>query len=751
MSEPVLPEPLPISLPLPRFGLALLCLSHAALFGLAAAELPWRSGTTFALTLSLLALLHAVTAGAALLRRRVWLLWTWRALAIFSGLAFLGMGWALVAAALYVSQLYLRLGAPVAAAIVGALVLLALLTLPIAVWGALCTAPRRLVSARRVGISALVTLALASFGLSLVSRAAHAEPALPGDAKLSSDLGDRLERYTQLAPQGPRQSVAGAGPAVCELAIAPERLTLLVAYANKKGQARSACLQAEQPRILGRMLEKLLQQKTRWGSTVVVDLVKATSALDRTLPLFDALKLRPGLDGVCEDGRCLTPWQLVMSDSFSENHPLSAVPDLSFGFSASSVRRSLGSPQRNKQRGVGGLLRIETESMSADASGVHRLIRTRATPPALSRLGVAQALASAQRYILAAQEPDGSFRYTLDPATGAADNATMNFPRQAGTTYALCELGSGPDVKGAVSRALRVFSSGEQNFGEVSALTVDGDLGLGRSALPLLAMLRCRALAGAENDRLIGQLSRLMLRLQRENGSFFPALDPSTKRGVGEHEILYAAGQAVLALVLLEQQLPQLAGSAAEPLPSPARVKAALDRAMAYYGGPYWPRPLRDFFFFEEGWHCLAARTALSSHRSDAYENLCLDYVASRLRFVARASDTSEPHFVGGYGVSDLFPPRNTATSGLGEALDASLSIKLARGLPLAADQALLRDLMAFLLRAQWTEAGCFACKDPAQVLGGFSQMLASPGIRIDYVQHAMAALGQGAKLLELR
>jgi hypothetical protein len=52
------------------------------------------------------------------------------------------------------------------------------------------------------------------------------------------------------------------------------------------------------------------------------------------------------------------------------------------------------------------------------------------------------------------------------------------------------------------------------------------------------------------------------------------------------------------------------------------------------------------------------------------------------------------------------------------------------------------------LLRAQWSEASCYACKQPSAVVGGFSQQLASPGIRIDYVQHAMSAIGHGGALL---
>lgn len=734
--------------PLPRLSLAATCLGHAIVLGLAAAALPWRSGTTFAVILTLLTVLHVVTGVTALLRRPRWLIWAWRTLSVVSGLACVIVGWSMAAAALYVARLYLRLGPSVAAGIAGAAVVLGLLTLPIAIWGARRTWPSRVRSTRSVGIATAALVAFAVFSLPLASSAAIAVPLPRADSRLASELSDELEQFVTLGPQRDRQTVAGAPAAVCKNPISRDSLTLLVAFVTQKGGPRALCLQAASARELRGLLNRVLSRRARPGSTVVIDLVKAIKPLSKTFPLLDTLEVRPGLDGVCEAERCLPAWQLTLKDVFSENRPLPSMPEASFGFSSEAVRRALGSPPENAGRGIDGLLRIETESFAADADGVHRLLRTRTTPPALSPSGVAQALAAAQHYIVEAQESDGTFRYSLDPATGAEDKATLNLPRQAGTTYALCELGRGPRLRSTVARALAAFGPSEDEFGDVSALRDGTEHGLGKSALPLLAMLRCRALVGSDNDRLIGQLSRLMLKLQRDDGSFYPAFDAAARRGAGQGEILYAAGQAVLSLVLLEQQLATLKGTAAEPLPAASVVKAALDRAMAYYGGPYWPKPLRDFFFFEEGWHCLAARHALASHRNDSYERLCIDYVGSRLRYVARAADSSEPNFVGGYGLGDVFPPRNTATAGLGEALDAAITLKQKRGMAVDADKALLRDLVTFLLRAQWSEAGCYACAKPNEVIGGFSQQLASPSIRIDYVQHAMSAIGHGGELL---
>ncbi len=735
--------------PLPRLSLAATCLGHAIVLGSVAAALPWRSGTTFAVTLTLLTVLHLVTGVTALLRRPQWLIWAWRALSVVSGLAFVIIGWSMAAAALYVAKLYLRLGPSVAAGIGAAAVVLGLLTLPMAIWGARHTWPSRARSARRLGIGASALGVFAVLTLPLASSAAVAEPVHQADSRLASELSQLLEEFVQQAPGRGHFTVAGAPPAVCKGPITSDGVTLLVAYVpKKKGGVQAVCLQASNGRELRGRLQRVLTRKARPGSTVVIDLVKAVKPLAQRFPLLDTLEVRPGLDGVCEANTCLPAWQLTLGDAFSENHPLPSMPEASYGFSTDAVRRALGTPLASAGHGIDGLLRIETESFAADSNGVHRLIRTRTPPTALSAIGIKQAVVAAQHYIIDAQEVDGTFRYSIDPVTGVEDKATLNLPRQAGTTYALCELGEGARLRNTVKRALGTFEVNEDQLGDVSALRDGTEHGLGKSALPLLAMLRCRDLVGPDNDRLIGQLSRLMFKLQRDNGSFYPAFDLRAGRGSGEGEIFYAAGQAVLSLVLLEQQLETLKGTAAEPLPSASAVKAALDRAMAYYGGPYWPKPLRDFFFLEEGWHCLAARHALTSHRNDSYEQLCIDYVGSRLRFVARAADSSEPNFVGGYGLGDLFPPRNTATSGLGEALNASITIKQKRGLPVDTDKALLRDLVTFLLRAQWSEAGCYACAKPNDVVGGFSQQLASPGIRIDYVQHAMSAIGHGGALL---
>jgi hypothetical protein len=182
--------------------------------------------------------------------------------------------------------------------------------------------------------------------------------------------------------------------------------------------------------------------------------------------------------------------------------------------------------------------------------------------------------------------------------------------------------------------------------------------------------------------------------------------------------------------------------------PGQPQLAAAIDRAMDHYGRSYWPKPLRSLFYIEENWHCLAARAALASHRHDDYERFCLDYVRFKARLILDQSASRE--HVGGYGLSDMFPPHSTATAGFGEALAAALHVAHARGDDLTEQQSTLRSVLGFVARHQWTAENCFACGARREAIGGFSESSASPSIRIDYVQHAMAALGHGARALAL-
>ena len=76
-----------------------------------------------------------------------------------------------------------------------------------------------------------------------------------------------------------------------------------------------------------------------------------------------------------------------------------------------------------------------------------------------------------------------------------------------------------------------------------------------------------------------------------------------------------------------------------------------------------------------------------------------------------------------------------------------ALVVALLFARPAAADEQLLLKVLGFLLRQQWSDENCGACATPA-VLGGMSEHTHSLLTRIDFAQHAWAALGHGAAAL---
>jgi hypothetical protein len=183
------------------------------------------------------------------------------------------------------------------------------------------------------------------------------------------------------------------------------------------------------------------------------------------------------------------------------------------------------------------------------------------------------------------------------------------------------------------------------------------------------------------------------------------------------------------------------------PFPPRGQVTEAIDRAMRYYGTEWWDHPMGKLFYLEENWHCLAARAALARHRNDAYERFCIAHSDFKSSFII-GNESPTLDMVGAFALAPMIPPPNTATAGVGEALAASIAIKRARNEDTREDEERLARIMTFLLRQQWDASTCGVCQHPELVVGGFSDSMLTPWLRIDFAQHAWAALRHGAHVL---
>ncbi|MCA9706836.1 MAG: hypothetical protein KDK70_13370 [Myxococcales bacterium] len=747
---------------LPRWWPALLSGLVAVIFAWGATVLPWRDWTIFSIVTTAVALTHGAHALLALLGHRGRRL-AWRIQALVALTYFAYVAWNTATASTYIASLYGGLGKGVAVGLLAGLAVVALLVVPLSAWGLAATGGVAWGRGAKGGTAALVVLA--GLGLVRAWSLPQAEAAMGGGPLEASALRAAVE--AAIPPPAERPAAPSDAPSLlvrqaveCEAPPGPERVTVvstaLVSVAPTRAEARMRCAQGA---TLDEALAKTrewLQQEALQGPTKL-DVITGTQALAHVVPVVDAMLLRPGLDGVCEGTRCLMPWQLLALDQFNTFMPIPVVPDLRFGFDPAQLRKALvwpAIPERFDPR-LDGLGRLEVASFLLDAEGqLHALRRMRAPQPPLDAASLQAAVDAAERYILSAQGKDGRFEYMADPFTGQISYRGFALARQAGTTLVICELARDHERARRVAReALAMLVSTmvtHEDLGMLVAPQVKQPtrVGLGATALSSIALLACRERVGDEFDEAIGRMTRFLLRMRREDGGFHPEFDLETGAPVPGPDPLYAVGQAVFALTLLERlQLEQDVPG----LPAAAEVGPVVEAAMTYTARDYWDNFAADFFWMEENWHCLAARASLGHHRNDAYERFCIDYTQYKTRLILSEDDEVSDDLVGGYGFGNVLIPHNTGSSGFGEAMSAALALKRARGEDTAADEAVLRRALQFLVTQQWDEVSCFACATrPHPMIGAFSEHMGSPEIRIDFVQHAMAGMGHGGRMLGL-
>lgn len=731
-----------------RVSAFLLSLVHAAVFGVGAFYLPWSSFSFFKGAAIAIACAHVAVILTSAVGTRS-LVQALRVAAIL-GLGFLGyITYAGIGSGLYVQRLYGGIGDAVIAAAAAISCIAILFTVPFAAFAFASTRGVTTPQRRKIPVPAAIFLMIAAaFLLAAKGHAARAEPVLEDSPSIAATLAAATK---DLAPAtGPALPVTSVDPAQCAMPPAEAAVTLLVSLGNAE-QARSLCLQADTLDEAAPLLRATLA--ARANTPVLVDVVLGVQAIPGdTGPFLGTVALRPGLDGVCRGRACLAPWQLVMRDAFTK-FAATKTFQTSLGLSAPFVQRLLGFQDDDFR----GLDRLETKSFAILANGaVVPLDRMREAPAPLTRATLKSGMRRSIQYVENAQEEDGRFRYLVDPLSGKVTFADFSVPRQAGTTLILCEANAlSAKAAGVARKSLDMLADIERVVNDGgTADGVDGDMGgmvypkgadrpiaLGSTALSMVAFLACRPVVGNRFDALIARMGRALLAMQRADGGFHPSLDGKTGLARPGRDPLYAAGQSILALVLWEKAQ----GLTEAP---PADVGTRIDRAMDFFAKDYWNIPLYDFFFLEENWHCLAAREALTQHRRDAYERFCLDYIDMKARLILDRDSGVAQDFVGAYGFGALFPPHHTATAGFGEAQAAAIAVMDARGDDASLQRARLKEVLAYLLRHQWTEKNCYACSEKLSVSGGFSENVASPTIRIDYTQHTLAAMFHGSQVV---
>lgn len=764
-----LPPPLSAS---ERWCVGVLSSLSAIVLLWAALSLPWQPYNVFTLLCVSTGVGHLVTTGFCLTSPHPrFPLLAWRTTSLAAAALLAWTTWIVARSGAYLSALYGGLGQGLTAAMVGVWALAVLITLPLLAWGLVRTRgsfprllPRRGSATAAVVVGAgLLIAALFIWSETAQARQASAVPAKRDEwnALLDHHVAPVLAGLPEPRSNAKREKkksqparLSSTAIAACSTAVAtghPDPPLLLVHYVTRSGRPKAACLSEPSLEQLAQSLAARLRADAA-RAAIAVDRVTHTRALNHGPTWLAALRVRPGLDGVCVEDKCLAPWQILAQGMFTNHSPLDFLADLKFGISVAELRDRLMADEATDPAQP--LLAFATQSSTVLKDGtVHPLRRLRPEQAEVTRSAVMKAESELEQHILQSQQKNGQFRYTLDPFTGKKETRNFNIPRQAGTLLAICELGRETEgVRQAVHDGLKLLVRHHRRRDGRWALSLNRKarvVRLGDAALPLIAFIACRPRVGAEFDDAIAGLSKFVLDMQNDDGSFASTFDWKKRKKLLGPEALYAPGQSILGLVLLDLLLVETGDSAFSeeaPLSSP-QLREAIQRAMNHVSAKHWDIPAHSFFFVEENWNCLTARAALARQRNDDYERFCLDYITFKMRLILGPESRVDPQYLGGFGFGNVIPPHNTGAAGVGEALAAAIIVKDSRGEDATEEREVMRSIMAFLLSQQWTSTNCFACVPEA--LGSISEHTHSPITRIDFAQHAWAALGHGQQALE--
>ena len=493
--------------------------------------------------------------------------------------------------------------------------------------------------------------------------------------------------------------------------------------------------------VLERLAEPLSALDLGAEARLRLDLVTARGPIVAGIPVLFSLSIVPGLDGVAleaDETRWLLPHELLEENLLTAFRPF-PYADLRFGVDRDTalVRLTSGhSPGRD-----GALVRFRTASFVEDGEGGVTPLHRNAPPrQALTREAVSRAVVLAGDYVLAHQNDSGGFIYFYEPYEDAQSSSGSAWARHAGTTVFLLHAYE-------QSRQRRFLIAAEQALDRLweqveypcsgryeTACVLEGNASsLGANAIATIAYLTHHHLAAESNSLARARaLGAHILTMQRGDGEFYHRY---WTRGVIDETLqsFYYTGEAAYALAML---------AGADPT-EPA-WRGALRATLDYWTGPYWNHFAGGFFFAEEHWACLALEAAGEVFDEPRYDNYAYDIAHHYADLILDERAAAFPDFVGGVGFGAIFPPHTTSTSARTEAMVGAYRLSVARGQPDERLADAIRTSYGFLLAAQYTDAYAPLLPNMDLARGGFRESAITPGIRIDYTQHAGSALARG-------
>ncbi|MCB9545443.1 MAG: hypothetical protein H6706_06045 [Myxococcales bacterium] len=702
--------------------------------------LPWK---TVWINLALVAYagLHLAAGVGLFLRKR----WGWR-LGIIAGLLGL-VALVIVASGLLASWAYLHgiygdfgLGASVGALIFTSLALQVLGLVPGLLLRALLReAVRRDLGGGRGIIRTALGLLVVPFALALVVHLRYAMPDVePVSAAGRAEAIAHLRAALKGEPRPPMPTLAGV-----PVGAGPVWVTLY------RGGEPAARVQGDGPDLaaaIAQAADALAGHPKNHGRRVLdgrlkVDRVTGIVPVPTDHPLLVALSVNPGVEGLRrhdgETERLLLPDDLLKRQAFGVAPLVPGIQEMRFGLDAGSVLNRLGLRHA-------GLERVRTEGfVEWEGQGLPTW-RGNTPAPGEGKAAWRTAAVEGGDFILRQIMEDGRFHYQYYPLTDGHPGwnpNTYSLPRHAGTVYALALLHGATGearFKDGAERAI-AWLNGRMPAScggpERTCVVLGGKADLGSAALTMVGMLEYQRRTGdARYAPTLRRLGAFVIGLQRPDGDFHHVFDVRQNAPIPAERKMFYSEEAALALVM-----------AHEVLGDDQWLEAAR-RALDFLTGPkYEGYFLGRFIYGADHWTCIAAEEAWPRLKSPQYLDFCQGYARFIERMQYHPGHWDNVDFEGHYGFSALLIPQAPAAAGFTEAIVSTWELSKHHG---REDPRLERQMalsLDALSREQVRAENAWLMPDPAAARGGIRRSLVEQEVRIDFTQHAVAALIRGA------
>lgn len=346
----------------------------------------------------------------------------------------------------------------------------------------------------------------------------------------------------------------------------------------------------------------------------------------------------------------------------------------------------------------------------------------------LTEVDVRAALQRMAGYLVARGQENGLFAYEYFPGLGLYRPHEQNYIRQAATTWVLARYARLYDddaAAGAANRALEAFKAMARPVKDVRGATFvatpDGDHALGTSALVALALTD--APPGGQDEPVRRSLLQGLASMQLDDGSFKTHYWPSTSRSSQD----YYPGEALLAIARGYER-------SAHP-----RWREVADRALGFYRAYYQENRTAPFVPWQaQAWGQFARATRLSKY-ADFVFAMVDDLVATQ---IPPGGHPATAIYDGGFDVYGTLRPGISSAVYLEGVVDAW---RTAKAMGDDRRRARYREVILragrFVLQLQFRAEECYYVLWPTNVVDGVRTSPSDPALRIDHVQHAMAAL----------